>query len=191
MTNDIEIHGFKELDESLRQFPILLQEDILKKAMVAGARIYQEYAQAHAPVGTVPHKNKKGQIEQPGTGRASIRVRKIKANADAAVRYAVGIFKQGWYMKLHETGWQPTGPWKKQVGMTNVLDRRGYWKWRPSITNKVFRRKMISQHERVPPNPFLQPAYDRVTNTVLDTVRRTIGIWITKYKTPRRIGSRG
>lgn len=185
MTNDIEIHGFKELDESLRQFPILLQEDILKKAMVAGVRIYQEYAQAHAPVGTVPHRNKKGQMEQPGTGKASIRIKKIKANSDASVRYAVGIFKKGYYMKFIEKGWIPTGP----RGKATFNEKQGLFNKR--ITFKAHRAEAAKRNQPVPARPFLEPAYDRVTNTVIDTVRRTIGIWITKYKTPRRIGSRG
>lgn len=179
---DIQLTGFKELDERLRQFPILLQEDIMKKAMVAGAKIYQNYAKEHAPVGTVIHKDKKGNIEIPGTGRNSIRIRKLPQNEHAAVRYAVGIYKKGWYMRLQEEGWQPTGPRRQLSRMTNVYNRHGYWQWLPNKTFKAHRAEAIGKYERVPPNPFLAPAFDSCTDNVIETVRQTIEKWIVKYK---------
>jgi len=103
LSENVKLQGFSELDEKLHKLPILLQEDILKKAIVAGAKIYQDYARAKAPVGTVPHRNRKGQMEPPGTGRAAIVIRKVKANADASVRYAVGIFKKGYKTGLQVT----------------------------------------------------------------------------------------
>lgn len=173
---DLKLTGFKELDDRLRQFPILLQEDVLKKAMVAGAKVYQKYAQEHAPVGTVIHKDKKGNIEIPGTGRKSIRIRKLPQNEHAAVRYAVGIYKKGWYMGLIEKGWQPTGPRPKPTFNAKHGLYDNY------ITYRAHRKAAIGKHERVPPNPFLAPAFNNCTNEVIETVRRTVEKWITKYK---------
>jgi len=166
--NDVQLKGFSELDEKLQKLPILLQEDILKKAMVAGAKIYQDYARAKAPVGTVPHKNRKGQVEQPGTGKTSIAIRKVKQDENATVRYVVGIFKKGWYMKFIESGWTPTGPKKK------------------GTTYAKHRKEAAKTRTPVPARPFLEPAFKNVTHTVLDTVKRTIGIWLVKYGTPRK-----
>jgi len=168
MTEFMKLNGFAELDQQLRQFPILLQEDILRKALVQGAKVYQEFAQAKAPVGTVPHRDKKMRMEQPGTGKASIKIRKIKESADASVRYAVGIFKRGWYMRLIETGWTPTGPRKK------------------GTTFAKHRHEASKNNQKVAGRPFLEPSYQTVTHTVIDTVARTIKIWIQKYKTPRK-----
>lgn len=168
MTEFVKLQGFAELDESLRQFPILLQEDILKKAMVQGARVFQKAAQEKAPVGTKEHRDKKGRMEQPGTGKASIRIRKLQQSSDAAVRYAVGIYRRGWYMRLIETGWTPTGP-KKQG-------------------NTFAKHRFLAKQSRqpVPGRPFLEPAYQNQTNEALNVIKQTIGKWITKYTTPRK-----
>ena len=93
----IEIKGFKELDEALKQFPIKLQRNILSGAVREGAKVIQRAAIAMAPVG------------KTGKLRKAIKVRVgTKRKGIYTKTFIIGLDKKmAWYGRLVEMGAAP------------------------------------------------------------------------------------
>lgn len=152
---EVKIHGLKELDAALKQFPEQLQKLALTQAVRAGADVVVRGAKARAPVAEKPHffypyvsrgkralltgfqggrikasaratAGEKGRVEiQPGLIRRSIRAWRVKSES-ATVMFRVGPRKKG---KGYEND-----PW--------------YWRFLEYGTKYAAAR------------PFLRPAFD-------------------------------
>lgn len=150
----IEVHvkGLSELNTKLMRFPILLQQQILDKAMASGARIARDAAKKNAPVKT-------------GEMLRNIRIVKNRRSREASA-YLVGVFRKGWYGRLVESG---TKAHTVKVKNAKVL-----------TDGKSFFGKEV-KIPMVRARPWLAPALTINQERIVRKVGETIKRWLDKY----------
>lgn len=95
MSEEVEIHGLRELQERLRQLPRELQGKVLTQALREGGRVIVKDAQGRAPVAVAAHPVGKGKEQvQPGNIRRNIVMRAVK-ETDSTATVSIGVRSSG------------------------------------------------------------------------------------------------
>lgn len=103
---DIEVKGFKELEEKLKEIAVKIEQRIVRKALKAGVRVKQALAVNYAPESDIAYrspKQKKWGATSPGNLRKKIIVKSAgKDKESGGVRlYLVAL---PWYSHMIEYG---------------------------------------------------------------------------------------
>lgn len=155
---DINIKGFKELDEELARLPLKLQKQMLGKVVRAGAAVVQKEAKTLAPKRIKEWEGMK--YKNPsGTLKRGIIVRRKKKEKGDLLTYEVTL-KSGkkygasdaWYGRLVEMGHWFSG---------KVRGRRLKW---------------------VAPKPFMRPAFANSTQKVINAMRDKFSALLRGYQ---------
>ncbi len=142
-----DIKGFKELDETLKQFPAKLQKNILKDATREGAKVIQKAAIAMCPVKT-------GQLSK------GIKVRVGKKRKDQyTVTYIVGLLKKAFYGRHVEYG---TGSHFIKAKNKKVLVNK----------NTMYGTEV--HHTGAKMKPFMRPAIDNYAGQAIDAIKNKL-----------------
>lgn len=160
---NFHIEGGKELDKMLQTLPTKLEKNIMRAALVAGARVIMKEAKAHAPVGRPSNVNAKLYGGYAGALRDSVRVTSgfsKKGAAYASVK-AGGRTKKGadvFYAHIVEYG-----------ARSHTIKPRGK---RMEIGDKFVAGAV--EHPGVRPRPFMRPALDNRLDEALQVVTERI-----------------
>jgi HK97 gp10 family phage protein len=146
----IDIKGFKELDEALKEFPIKLQKNIIKDATKEGAKVIKRAAIAMAPVG------KTGKLRRA----IKIGIGKKRRNVNT-ITYIVGLNKDmAWYGRLVEMG-----------AGAHIIDIRK--KKALTIDGKVVGTK--GNHPGIiHRKPFMRPAIDNYAGQAIEAIKKRL-----------------
>ncbi len=118
----IKLHGAKELEAVLKQFPDYIAKKIATGALNAGAEVIKKAAIQNAPIGDQVHKDKKGNQILPGTLKKSIRKWKLKGENTVNVGVGLPNKTRAWYGSLVEFGTSKMSarPWLRPAFDNNV-----------------------------------------------------------------------
>lgn len=168
MSQNMQLRGFKELDDQLKTLPNKVAGVALERAVHAGAKVIRDEARRLAPKHDGPYP-KSRKDRKPGMLKRSIVSRTNKKVRDG-ITVNIGPSKRAWYGRLVEMG--------------------------HAIVTKATAGKTRKAGRNVPPKPFLRPAMDakgaeavkvlgvRLMREITDAVRK--GKHLPGYASTRR-----
>lgn len=171
MSTDAGIRGGRELDELLRTLPAKIEKNIMRSALVAGARVVAKEARQRAPVGPPSEAGEKLYGGYAGALRDSIRVTS-RVGKDGRVTASVkagGTTKKGanvFYAHIVEFGAgshsiRPRGKKRLELGGQFIAG---------SVT-----------HPGIRPQPFMRPAADAKFAEAVKAVENKVRDRLQKY----------
>lgn len=165
----MKVTGFKELMDTLRQFPDKVVEGIERKGTLAGAKIVRDDAKLrfNAWFGG-----------KPGTGRTkrNIKARKLKAPSKWQVIYGVGISRYGMFAELGTKGHIIKAKRKRALAATYTFESH--------IDNTIgqeyeFFGKTV-KHPGTSAKPHLRPAFYNNIDRIIEAERKVLNRLIEK-----------
>src|SRR5215468_3268252 len=108
----VEVKGLRELQETLKRLPAVMQEKLVRQAASAGAKVIQDEVKRRAPVRSVPPgshagkrvSRKKAERRYPGNLKGHINRKRVNRGKGDSVSYDIFPSKHGWYGRLLEWG---------------------------------------------------------------------------------------
>lgn len=147
ISTEIKLHGFKELDEALKQLPRDVEKRINRKALREGAKIFQKEVQRLAPTGM------KGRLKRTG----GIVIKSKTQRTKTAMGWKSGGYflsvvagKKSFYAHMLEFGTKPHWIYPKKAGGMLAIPRPG---GKIEFTKSIY-------HPGSRKFPFFGPAFD-------------------------------
>lgn len=95
MSEFVQISGLEEIKRQLAAVPQEIATKVLRKGVLAGARITKNEASGAAPQATRPIRRKLGVVTQPGTLRRAAIVKYLAANSNTTQVEYIVTFRKG------------------------------------------------------------------------------------------------
>lgn len=168
----VEVKGFKELDEELKNLPLKLQKKAFQDAAKSGAKVIMEEARKKIPV-RVKEWEGANYGRPPGTlKRKGLSIKKAKTIIKGTILYNVFTNKKyGWYGLWVERG-------HFRVIKKGIKER---FQYKNKITGKTRSRagKIIGW---VSAKPFMRPALQSGLKNAQEAMKNIIKKYIDEYK---------
>lgn len=155
MQIQLRVQGAKHLQGVLSTLEPKLQQQVWRRALLAGARVIRNRARAMAPVrtgDTRPRRAAKGQTRGPGFLKRNIIAKVLRNRRNGQLVAIAGTKGDAFYGRLIETGWTAGG--------------------RRRATLRRLRTLHVAERgsSRVAPRPWLRPAFHGAHQEALNAV---------------------
>lgn len=159
---DVQIKGLKELYEALQQLPVKMEQNVMRGALRAGAKVLEAEAKQGVPVAPPNEENARLYGGRQGLLRDSVRVSvRVRRGTITASVKAGGKAKGGglaYYARFVEFG--------TAAHYIRAKSKKGL-----SLGGAVFRGVM---HPGARPKPFMRPAFDTQHRAAIEAAREYI-----------------
>lgn len=159
MSNEVYVHGLKELAEVLRTLPLKLQTNVMRSALRQGANVIKEQAKANVPASPPSTKNRKMYRGYEGALRDSLRVdtRSKRGVVTASIK-AGGKSKN----KIVDTYY---AVWVEYGTSAHWINSKSGWL---NINGRHVKAPVL--HPGAKPTPFMRPAANSKKGDAVEVV---------------------
>lgn len=159
---EVKIKGLKELYDALQTLPVKLEQNVMRGALRAGAKVFESEIKQTVPVAPPNEKNKRLYGGREGLLRDSVRVSvRVRRGQVTAIVKAGGKAKGGgdaYYARFVEFG--------TAAHYIRAKSAKGL-----TLNGAVFRGVM---HPGARPKPFMRPAFDTQHVRAVEAAREYI-----------------